>query len=168
MKKIFLLLLVSALLLCSCKKESRVFEFQDGGGTYNCEISYLGDEFSAKITLAPLENGERSRAEIVYTSPESISGYRVKRVGDKYYAVVSELEIPVTSRSLPQLSYTEALFSLRDEDITEIETDSDGNSVVKVSCGDYRAPAVATFTPDGKILSLALPSVDFSITFIND
>lgn len=165
MRRLFLLFIIVSLVFCSCKGGEKIFEYQDAGGVYEGEISYLGETFSAVITLSPLVDGARECVQIEYLTPESVAGYRVKRDGDKYYAIVSDLEIPVTSVSLPQLGYTDALFSLKDGDVSDVTTDGDGNTVVKVSCGEFGADAVAVFNLDGKILSLSLPGVDFSISF---
>lgn len=165
MRRLFLLFIIVSLVFCSCEGGERIFEYQDAGGVYEGEISYLGETFSAVITLSPLVDGVRESVQIEYLTPESVAGYRVKRDGDKYYAIVSDLEIPVTSVSLPQLGYTEALFSLKDGDVSDVTTDGDGNTVVKVSCGEFGADAVAVFNSEGKVLSLSLPDVDFSISF---
>ena len=164
-RRLFLLFIIVSLVFCSCEERGKIFDYQDAGGVYEGEISYLGETFSAVITLAPLVQGERESVQIEYLTPESVAGYRVKRQGDKYYAIVSDLEIPVTSVSLPQLGYTDALFALRDEDVSDATPDADGNTVVKVSCGEFGADAVAVFNSEGRILSLSLPGVDFSITF---
>ncbi len=163
MKKFALLFTVLCICLSSCVASEDVFGYQDAGGIYYGDISYLGEDFSVKITLSPMADGAREEIELEYLLPESINGYRVRRVGDSYYAVVSELEIPVTSYSLPQLSYTDALFSLEEKNITSIEADGDGNSVVKVDVGDFGAEAVAVFSSEGKLISVSLPSVDFAI-----
>ena len=165
MRRLFLLFIIVSLVFCSCEGGERIFEYQDAGGVYEGEISYLGEAFSAVITLSPLVDGARESVQIEYLTPESVAGYRVKRDGDKYYAIVSDLEIPVTSVSLPQLGYTDALFSLKDGDVSDVTTDGDGNTVVKVSCGEFGADAVAVFNSEGKVLSLSLPDVDFSISF---
>lgn len=165
MRRLFLLFIIISLVFCSCDARGKIFDYQDAGGVYEGEISYMGEVFSAVITLSPLVDGTRENVQIEYVTPESVEGYTVKREGDKYYAVVSDLEIPVTSTSLPQLTYTDVLFSLGDGDISSIDTDESGNTVVKVSCGDFGADAVAVFNSEGKILSLSLPGVDFSISF---
>lgn len=165
MRRLFSLLIIIVLTLSSCESKGNIFEYQNGGGVYEGEISYLGEDYSVVITLSAMADGEREKVEIEYVTPESVTGYRVKREGDKYYAVVSDLEIPVTSTSLPQLSYTDALFSLRDENVSSIETDGNGNTVVKADCGDFGAEAEAVFSSDGKPISLALPGVDFTFVF---
>ena len=165
MRRLFLFIIIISLILSSCHTAEKIFEYQDAGGVYEGEISYLGEEFSVIITLSPLDEGKRESVQIEYLTPESLAGYKVKRVGDEYFAVVSDLEIPVTSTSLPQLSYTDALFSLSDGDVSSVEADGEGNTVVRVSCGEFGADAVAVFNSDGKILSLSLPDVDFSVSF---
>ena len=165
MRKLFLLLFLFSLCLFSCAEADGIFDYQDAGGVYEGEISYLQERFSVKITLAPLENGERSAAEIEYLEPESLAGYRVKREGDGYFAVVGDLEIPVTSRSLPQLSFVEELFSLCEADILSIETDGDGNSVVRTSGESSGHEAVAVYSCEGGLMSLSLPACDFTVTF---
>ena len=164
-RRLFLFFIIISLILSSCRAAEKIFEYQDAGGAYEGEISYLGEKFSVIITLSPMVEGEREGVQIEYLTPESVAGYKVKRTGDKYYAVVSDLEIPVTSTSLPQLKYTDALFSLSDGDVSSVETDGEGNTVVKVSCTDPEGDAVAVFASDGKPRSLSLPGVDFSIFF---
>ena len=162
LKKIIIPLIL-ILCLSACNGSSELFEYQQSAAGYNAVISYMGEEFSAVITLSPLNEGARDSLSIEYTEPESISGYTVKREGENYLACISGLEIPGTSESLPQLVYTDALFSLSSENITSIDTDGDGNTVVKVSQGDFGAEAVVVFLSDGRLSSLSLPGAEFII-----
>ena len=147
---------------CSPKTEN-LFDYQESAADYGATLTIGGEVFDVIIHLDALEGGIRNAAAIEYLSPEEIKGYTVLRRGDEHYSRVGEIDIPVTAESLPQLIAVEALFSLKAEDVSSVDVDGDGNTVV-VCTSDGREVTIV-YLPAGALSSMETSDGSFSLKF---
>lgn len=162
-RKIGICILVLSV-LCGCaSKTENLFDYQNNAADYPATLQIGGETFEVVIHLDALEDGIRNSAAIEYLSPEEIKGYTVLRRGDEHYSRVGDVDIPVTAESLPQLVWVEKLFSLCSDDVSSLDVDSDGNTVVTADADGREVTVV--YLPDGSLSSMETSDGSLSLKF---
>lgn len=151
-------------MLCGCSKSADgIFDYQSAAGDYDASITYYGESFDIKLSMTEAADGTREKISIEYLTPENIAGYTVLREGEQYYTRVGDIDIPVLSDSVPQLLLCDQLFLMNSNDITSVETNDSGNTLVSAEADEMKIDFI--FSPEGKIVSAAVPEAEFEITF---
>lgn len=160
MKKILIPFIISAIILTSCTVSSdkgSFFDYQNGECLITGKWTESGNEYGAVLTLGEVTDGARGRMTVEFTSPESVKGTKYVFENGTLTATLGDMSIPMNAGSREKVFRLERMFSLSSEDIREIKTDENKDTVA------IGASWTVTTNRDGTPKKIELDGTTFEI-----
>lgn len=163
------ILLFAALFLsaCSSKDSDAVLWYQEGPAEICGTLQGESGTYTITLSLERRKTDGTRDVTLTYQEPEELAGMVFRLRGEEIFAVYDTVEIPLSTDAAGKLFAPADLFSLREEDITEIQKGEAGETIIRLVRGQDHweistdaegLPTSITATAGGRDLSLAVTS----------
>lgn len=163
------ILLFAALFLsaCSSKDSDAVLWYQEGPAEICGTLQGESGTYTITLSLERRKTDGTRDVTLTYQEPEELAGMVFRLRGEEIFAVYDTVEIPLSTDAAGKLFAPADLFSLREEDITEIQKGEEGKTIIRLSNGQdvweittdvEGSPTNITATVDGRDISFAITS----------